>query len=49
MDFVIFHQNELQKTKKDQILNKLFQKELASPLGNVVNNSKMLIDNMQLL
>ena len=49
MDFLILQQNESQKIKKEQMLNKLFQKELVAPLNIVVTKSRMLIDDILLL
>ena len=49
MDFLILQQNESQKIKKEQMINKLFQKELVAPLNIVVTKSRMLIDDILLL
>ena len=49
MDFLIFHQSEFQKIRKDQSMHKLFYKELSSPLNNVVINSRLLLDDILVL
>ena len=49
MDFLILQQNESQKIKKEQMINKLFQKELVAPLNIVVTKTRMLIDDILLL
>ena len=49
IDFLVDHQAESVKMKRDRMLQSLFQHELIDPLNCIVTQSRQLLDNRKLL